>query len=162
MKNLIARGGWVVAVIAAVASMALLGAGAAHADALIGKTYEDARATVSDKWHSTPVLSTVNGDQTDLDQCLVASWSKSSAVSALGENNGSKVLLNLNCNAKVAEAGKPGNSAMTPQGKSAKADNKVATRIAANPEKVGCFKNDDNLAYCKRVCARTGLCEIDS
>ena len=161
MKNIIARGVGVVAVGAAAASMAVLGAGAATADALVGKTYEDARSTVSGDWNATPVLSTVNGDKLDLDSCIVASWTKSSAIDALGESTGTRVLLNLNCNAKVAQPGVPGNSAMTPQGKAAKKDIATANRIAADPEKVGCFKNDDNLAYCKRVCSRTGLCEVD-
>ena len=159
MKKYIARGVGVIAVGAAAASMAMLGAGAANADALIGKTYEDARAKVSGDWNATPVLSTVNGDQLDLDSCIVASWTKSSAIDALGESNGTRVLLNLNCNAKVAQAGVPGNSAMTPQGQAAKKDIRVANQINKNPE--GCFDSDDDLAYCKRVCERTGLCEVD-
>jgi hypothetical protein len=65
----------------------------------------------------------------------------------------------VNCNAKVAQAGVPGNSAMTPEGKRAKQDIKVANQINKDPS--ACYKND-NLAYCKRVCTRTGLCDPDA
>jgi hypothetical protein len=142
----------------AAATMAMLGATAAHADNPINKTYSDARSIVQD-WGSTPVLSTVSGDQLALDDCIVTSYTRSSAVSALGENNGTKILLNVNCNAKVAQAGVAGNSAVTPQGKAAKQDIKVANQINKNPK--GCYDSDDDLAYCKRVCNRTGLCSAD-
>jgi hypothetical protein len=158
VKKLIARGAGVVAVSAAAATMAMLGATAAHADSPVNKKYSDAKSIVED-WGATPVLSTVSGDQLALDDCIVTSYTKSSAVSALGEDDGNKVLLNLNCNAKVAEAGVPGNSAMTPQGKAAKQDIKVANQINKNPK--GCYESDDDLAYCKRVCNRTGLCSAD-
>lgn len=158
MKKLIARGVGVVAVALAATTMAMLGATAAHADTPVNKKYSDAQGIVKD-WGSTPVLSTVTGDQLALDDCIVTSYTKSAAVSALGENSGSKVLLNVNCNAKVAQAGIPGNSAMTPQGKAAKQDIKVANQINKNPK--GCYDSDDDLAYCKRVCNRTGLCSAD-
>lgn len=158
MKKNIARGVGFVAVGAATATMAVLGTGAANADALIGKTYEDALAKVAD-WNATPVLSTVTGDQLALDSCIVASWTNSSAIDALGESTGRRVLLNLNCNAKVAAAGVPGNSAATPQGKKAKQDIAAVARINKNPD--NCFKNDDNLANCKRICDRTGGCEVE-
>jgi hypothetical protein len=160
VKILIARGAGVAAVSATVAAMAMLGAGFAHADALVGQTYEKARSTVSGDMNATPVLSTVSGDQLPLDSCIVSSWAKSSAVDALGESSGEKILLNLNCNAKVAQAGEPGNSAMTPQGKQAKQDIKVANIINKDPK--GCYESSDDLAYCKRVCNRTGLCDADS
>jgi hypothetical protein len=143
VKNLIARGAGVAAAGVTVAAMAMLGAGSAHADSLIGQTYEKARSTVSGDMNATPVLSTVNGDQLPLDSCIVSSWTKSSAVDALGESSGQKILLNLNCNAKVAQAGEPGNSAMTPQGKQAKQDIKVAGIINKDPK--ACYESDDNL-----------------
>lgn len=163
MNNLIARGVAVVAIGISAASIAMLGAGAAHADALIGKTYSDARSVVSDKMHATPVLATVNGAVLDLDDCIVVSWSKSAAVSALGETDGKKILLNLNCNAKVAAAGTPGNSATTPQGKSAKKDIESANKINNDPKtQAWCQQSDDNLTACQKICNRTGVCEIDS
>lgn len=158
MKRLIARGAGVIAVSLAAATMAMLGASAAHADSPQNKKYSDARSIVQN-WGATPVLSTVTGDQLALDDCIVTSFSESSAVSALGENTGRKVLLNVNCNAKVAQPGEPGNSAMTPQGKSAKQDIKVANQINKDPS--ACYKSDDNLAYCKRVCNRSGMCSAD-
>jgi hypothetical protein len=106
---------WAILLVAVcAASAAMLGAGVANADPK-GKTYKDARAEISGWNGVTAALSTVSGDQLDLDDCIVTSWTKSSAVSALGESDGTKALLNLNCNARVAAAGKPGNSAMSPQ-----------------------------------------------
>jgi hypothetical protein len=147
-----------VAILVAAALTAMVGATAAHADP-VNKKYSDAVAEVK-KWGATPVLSTVAGDVLNLDDCIVTSYTKSSAKSALGERTGRKILLNVNCNAKVAQAGVPGNSAMTPQGKSAKQDIKVANQINKDPK--ACYKSDDNLAYCKRVCNRSGLCDANS
>jgi hypothetical protein len=158
VKKLIARGVWVVALAAAAAMLAMLGATSAHAQSPLNKTYDEARSIVSD-WGATPVAATITGDQLALDDCIVTSFSESSSVSALGENTGRKVLMNLNCNAKVAQPGEPGNSAMTPQGKSAKSDIRVANQI--NKSTDSCFKND-NIAYCKRVCERSGLCTDDA
>lgn len=158
MKKLIARGVAVLAVLTAAALMAMLGATTANAQSPLNKKYSEARSIVN-KWGATPVAATVTGDQLALDDCIVTSFSESSAVSALGENTGRKVLLNLNCNAKVAQPGEPGNSAMTPQGKAAKNDIRVANQINKNPK--NCYSSDDNLAYCKRVCTRTGLCDAD-
>jgi hypothetical protein len=159
VKKIIARGLGLVAVVVAAALMAMVGASAANADTPVNKKYSDAVDIVK-KSGATPVLSTVSGDVLPLDDCIVTSFTKSSAKSALGENDGKKVLLNVNCNAKVAQAGVPGNSAMTPQGKSAKQDIKVANQINKDPK--ACYKSDDNLAYCKRVCNRSGLCDANS
>jgi hypothetical protein len=159
VKKHIARGVGIVAALMAAVSMAMVGATAAHADSPLNKKYSDA-VNIVKKSGGTPVLATVTGDVLSLDDCIVTSATKSSAKSAVGDNNGRKVLLNVNCNAKVAQAGVPGNSAMTPQGKSAKADIKVANQINKDPK--ACYKSDDNLAYCKRVCKRTGLCDADS
>ena len=158
MERLIARVASVVAV-AAAASFAMLGAGAASADPLIGKTYSDASGMVADQWNATPVIATVSGDQLSTDECIVSSWSRSSSIDALTGRNSQNVLLHLNCNAKVAEAGVPGNSAATPVGKQAKQDINRANSINDNPD--ACYKSDDNLTYCKRICQRTGLCEIE-
>lgn len=165
MKKLIARGAKVFAVGAVAASFAMLGAGAAAADPLIGKTYGDASGTVSD-WGATPVIATQTGDQLSTDQCIVSSWSRSSSVDALTGRDSRDVLMHLNCNAKVAEPGQPGNSVATPQGKQAKQDINQAKQdinrantINKDPDR--CYESDDNLTYCKRICERTGLCEIE-
>lgn len=161
MKKFIGRGATLLVASVVVAMMAFMGTGIASADSLIGKTYADAKEKISGDWGSTPVVSTVAGDQMDLDSCIVSSWRRNASVDALtGDSNKKEVLVNLNCNAKVAQAGVPGNSAMTPQGKAAKQDIKVANQINEKPD--FCYKSDDNLAYCKRVCNRTGLCEADS
>jgi len=159
VKKLIARGAKVVAVGAVAASFAMLGAGAATADPLIGKTYSDASGMVADQWNATPVVATVSGDQLSIDQCIVSSWSRSSSIDALTGRNSQNVLLHLNCNAKVAEAGVPGNSAATAVGKQAKQDINRANSINKDPD--ACYESDANLTYCKRICDRTGLCEIE-
>ncbi len=117
MKKFIARGAGVVAAVVAAASFAMLGAGLPKRTTPPARRIPKRVTIVSNQYKATPVLATVSGDQLPLDDCIVTSWTKSSAVSALGENTGAKVLLNVNCNAKVAQAGVPGNSAMTPQGK---------------------------------------------
>lgn len=152
MQRLIARVGLVAAAAIATASIALTGAGPAAADALTGRTYGDASATISE-WNATPVVATVNGSQLPKDKCIVTHWQRSTSPSSTSD-----VLLDLNCNASVASAGKPGNSAMSPEGRQAKKDQAAADYI--NDDDSKCYESDKNLSYCKAVCSRTGDCEV--
>lgn len=157
MKKLIAKGFGVVVLAVATASGAMVGAGAAAADPLVGRTYEDASSRISE-WNANAVIATVSGNQLPMDKCIVTSWNRGVATNALTGRTGNKVLLNLNCNEKVAQAGVPGNSAATPEGKRAKADIRNAKAINARPER--CQRSEELLTWCKRVCERTGLCSI--
>src|SRR5262245_58916070 len=94
---------------AAALSAAMFGGGVASADAFSGRTYSDAAATISG-WGGTPVVGTVSGDQLVLDDCIVTSWHKSMFLNSSGVNDRrAEYILHLNCNAKLASPGHPGN-----------------------------------------------------
>ena len=67
-------------------------------------------------------------------------------------------MLTLNCNNHLASPGNPGNSAMTPEGAKAKAEQQQAASINKSP--AWCQTSDARLKWCEGVCKRTGLCEI--
>ena len=143
---------------AAALSVAMFGSGIASADALTGKKYSDAVAWISQQ-NGTPVIATVNGDQLATDDCIVTSWNKSIFLDSSGKNGLSQEYrMNLDCNNTVAAPGKPGNSAMTPEGANAKKEQETAASINEDP--TWCLENDDNLQSCRKFCKRTGLCEI--
>ena len=143
---------------AAAVSVAMFGSGVASADAFAGKTYSDAAATISG-WGGTPVIATVSGDQLVTDDCIVTSWHKSMFLNSSGVNDRrAEYLLHLNCNAKVAAPGHPGNSSVSQQGVAAKKDEQAAATINKAPSI--CEKSDKFAAWCKRVCERTKLCEV--
>lgn len=147
------------AVGAAVLSMTILGSGVASADdGLTGSSYGEASAWISSH-NGTSVVGTVSGDQVEKGNCIVASWHKSIFLDSSGDNTRSgEYVLNLNCNNPLASPGKPGNSAMSPAGVKAKAEQEQAASIDKNPE--WCETSDSRLKWCEGVCNRTGLCEI--
>lgn len=146
------------AVGAATLSVAMFGSGVASADALIGTTYSDAAAKVS-SWGGKAVVGTVSGDQLETGDCLVTAWHKSHFLNSSGRNERSnEYVLHLSCNNLLASPGHPGNSSVTPAGIGAKQDQITADAINTDP--TGCYKNNDNLAYCQAVCKRTGLCQV--
>jgi hypothetical protein len=124
------------------------GLSAANADPLIGKTYKDASATVS-QWGSTPVIATVFGDRLATDECIVTTWQKSQRM--IEGNRKSAVLINLYCNAAVAQAGSSGNSAASAEGKIARENIKTVAWCAL-PEQAG---NDNCATFCSK---HDGLC----
>jgi len=131
------------AVGAAAVCVAVFGSGVAAADPLIGKTYAEASALIG-QWGVTPVVSTVVGSNLPTDECLVTHWAES----------GSKVLVSLNCNGKLAEPGNPGNSAASLQGREMKELHDTADFIDEHPE--WCEKNADQ---CLNFCSRhEGMC----
>jgi hypothetical protein len=142
---------------AAAVSIAVFGTGVASADPYAGQTYSEAAAKISSR-NATATIATVSGDQVATDDCIVTSSSKSMFLDASGDGPDNEILLNLNCNATLASPGKPGNSAMSPQGRQAKKDQQAAQNINDNPDY--CQQSDDILAWCERICNRTGMCEI--
>ena len=93
------------AVGAAAFSMTMFGGGIASADALTGKTYDEAAAAIS-SWKGTPVIATLSGDQLDKGKCIVTSFHVSIFLNASGHNaRGKNYLLSLNCNNRVASPG---------------------------------------------------------
>lgn len=146
------------AVGAVVVSVSMFGSGVASADPYTGKTYDEAAAAIS-KYNGNAVIGAVSGDQLATGDCIVTSSHKSSFLNSSGENDRARdVVVNLNCNNKVAEPGHPGNSAMSPQGMKAKKDIQAAATINKNPAL--CQKDEDYAKWCEVVCRRSGLCEI--
>ena len=116
MKKLIIRAG-VVGV--TVMSIATAGTGVAAADDYAGKTYADASSALSGASLKGVIAGRV-GDTLPTDQCVVthsekAPWIKGNNFNAVTDT----VLLYLNCNATVASATSPGNSAASPEGRAA-------------------------------------------
>ena len=123
MKKLIIRAG-VVGV--TVMSIATAGTGVAAADDYAGKTYADASSALSGA-SLKGVIAGRAGDTLPTDQCMVthsekAPWIKGNNFNAVTDT----VLLYLNCNATVASATSPGNSAASPEGRAAIAAAKAA------------------------------------
>ena len=99
--------------------MAFLGTGVAGADDYAGQTYGDASAAIS-KAGQKPVIASRAGDTLSDDKCTVthsqsAPWIKGGSFKPVKDT----VLVYLNCNATVATAKDPGNSAGSPEGQAA-------------------------------------------
>jgi hypothetical protein len=115
-------------------SMALFGSGIAAADDYAGQTYSDASKSISDAGKKAVIASRA-GDTLSDDDCIVshsqsAPWIKGDAFAPVTDT----VLIYLNCNATVASAKDPGNSAGSPEGRAAiqAAQDKAAKDAAAS------------------------------
>lgn len=150
MKTVAARFGAVIG--AAVVAMALLGTGTSAADPYVGKTYEDVSASIANRG-GTAVISTVVGSQLPTNECIVEAWHQPSYPRDNFDRNTRQFLLSLNCGAKVAAGGKPGNSLATPEGKTQRAIEDRAKAYNSRPDL--CEKY---LSTCKRFCDRYGMC----
>jgi hypothetical protein len=113
-------GGYAISAIGAMAvSMAFFGSGVAAADDYSGQTYGDASKAISNAGKKA-VIASRSGDTLSDDQCIVthsqaAPWIKGNDFKAVTDT----VLVYLNCNATVATAKDPGNSAGSPEGRAA-------------------------------------------
>lgn len=137
------------AVVAATAMSGSFGAGTAAAKGpnLSGQTYAQASEKIA-SWGSKAVISSVVGDQRAIDDCIVTGTNKAGFLNSSGRQQESAYLLDLNCNAPIASAGKPGASAASPQGRTAKKELKNLAWFNKDPSK-NC---GSQLAYCKRLC----------
>ena len=110
---------------AAVAALAIAEAGVAAATSstdVTGQKYSDAQSALSGAGMKPVVASTV-GDQKAWPDCIVTRTQKRT-VQPPPNSSGtqtSEVLVSLNCDAGIASAKTPGNSAASPQGKAAAA-----------------------------------------
>lgn len=109
----------ITAVGATAVSMAFFGSGVAAADDYSGQTYGDASKAISDAGKKAVIASRA-GDTLSDDDCIVthsqsAPWIKGDDFAPITDT----VLVYLNCNATVATAKDPGNSAASPEGKAA-------------------------------------------
>jgi hypothetical protein len=107
------------AVGATAVSIVMFATAVAAADDYAGQTYADATTALSDA-KLKGVIASRFGDKLPNDQCVVtssekASWIKGDKFGAVTDT----VLLHLNCNATVASATTPGNSAASPEGRAA-------------------------------------------
>jgi hypothetical protein len=109
------------------------GPGVALADDYAGKSYSDASSAISGAGQKA-VIATSVGDGVSQGDCVVtrsqkADWLKGDNFSPVTDT----VLLYLNCNTKLATAGKPGNSLASPEGRAEKAaeDEQAAKDAAA-------------------------------
>jgi hypothetical protein len=108
-----------VAIGAAALSIASPSAGIAAAADYTGQTCGDATSAIGDAGQKA-VVATRSGDTLDQSKCVVthsesAPWLKGDNFAPVTDT----VLLDLNCNAAVASAKDPGNSAASPQGRAA-------------------------------------------
>ena len=134
--------------------MTFMGTGTAFAnDPFVGKTYKDASGKISQRG-GTPVISTVVGSQLATDECIVESWHQASYVSDDNfDHDRKKYMLALNCTAKLAHGGLPGNSLMSPEGRAQQALEARAERFNSKPSR--CTQDIEN---CKKFCDKYGLC----
>ena len=100
-------------------SMAFFGTGVAAADDYAGQTYGDASSAIADAGKKAVIASRA-GDTLSDDKCVVthsqsAPWIKGDDFAPVTDT----VLVYLNCNATVASAKEPGNSAASPEGRAA-------------------------------------------
>jgi hypothetical protein len=139
---------------AAVVAMALFGTGTSAAkDPYIGRTYKDASANIA-KIGGNPVISTVVGSQLPTDECIVTSWHQVSyARRTHFDLDTKKYMLSLNCAAKLAHGGQPGNSLATAEGRAEHALEVTAAKYNNDPTR--CEKN---FKSCKVFCNNYGLC----
>lgn len=153
MKTIAVRIG--VVLFAVTAAIVTFGTGTSAAkDPYIGRTYADASAKISDHG-GTPSISTVVGTEFPTDQCIVTSWRAPSYDKSDNFDHPSKLfLLSLNCSAKLAHAGRPGNSLASPEGRVEKVVEDRAERYNGKPTR--CEKNLDS---CRKFCEKhAGLC----
>jgi len=111
------------AVAAALAALAISGTGvAAAATDVTGQKYSDAQGALSSAGLK-PVVETVVGDQKAWPDCVVTRAQKRTVQPP--ENSGgsatNEMLVSLNCEAGIATATTPGNSAASPEGRAAAA-----------------------------------------
>ena len=107
----------------ALAVLAISGSAVASAATdVTGQKYSDAQTTLSSAGFKPVVVSTV-GDQKAWPDCIVTRTQKRT-VQPPADSSGSatsEMLVSLNCDAGVASATSPGNSAASPEGKAAAA-----------------------------------------
>lgn len=126
--------------IGALALSTFLGGGVASADDYAGQSYADASSAASDAGESVVVASRV-GDKVGTDDCLVTRSQPTPYVSANDGSSVDGIQFYLNCNAGVASAKTPGNSAASEVGRETKAAE--AEAAAAEEEELAAVSTPD-------------------
>ena len=115
----------------AVGALALAGSGVAVASSspdVTGQKYSDAQSAISGAGF-TPVVESTVGDQKAWPDCIVTRTQKR-VVQPPPDSSGSatnEMLVSLNCEAPIASATTPGNSAASPEGRTAAASAKSSS-----------------------------------
>lgn len=139
--------------------LTVIGAGSAGAAPNVaGSTYDQAAAAIK-RQNGVPIIAARYGSQLHESDCIVTdAWDGSFVRDVQGFRSGRReVMLTLNCNARVAAAGRPGNSVITPEGKSWKTVEHNAQLINRNPEV--CEESSAAQAFCIRFCRQhSGMC----
>ncbi len=149
----------------AAVAVAIFGAGPANADnEYAGQTYEKAEAQVS-QYGGTAVIASRVGDYLPTAECLVTRSRAGNSLDSSGNSRGNQVYLYLNCNDVTAQAGHPGNSIASVEGKKAKALRDWGSNISSDFAKASaagqeswCEKNTGN---CKYACEQSGTCSAE-
>ena len=148
-----------------IGSLAFLAAifGAAPANAIneyVGQTYEKASSNINQ--YGKAVIASRVGSYLPTEKCIVTGSRRGNFLDSSGNNQGSTVLLDLNCNDTSAMGGHPGNSVMTPTGKRDQQQRESAKDISDNyaeataaGQKSWCEENADQ---CYNFCEKTGYC----
>jgi beta-lactam-binding protein with PASTA domain len=121
--------------IGATAVSLALGSGVAAADDYAGMSYSDASSAAGDAGQ-TVVIATRVGGGTD-DDCVVTRSQTAPFIEGTDfvTHVSNTVQFYLNCNGKLASAGKPGNSLASPEGREEKAaEEQAAAEQAAQQE----------------------------
>ncbi|WP_099248489.1 hypothetical protein [Mycobacterium sp. shizuoka-1] len=119
------------------------GTAVAQADDYAGQSYSDASSAISGAGEKA-VIATSVGDAVSQADCVVthsqkAPWLKGDNFSPVTDT----VLLYLNCNAKLATAGKSGNSLASPEGAAEKvAEDEQAAKDAAAAQQAAAQQNE--------------------
>jgi hypothetical protein len=120
---------------AGAALLTLLGAAPAAADdGVVGHSFADAKATLSERGLGAVVATTV-GDRQNWDDCIVSSATRANFKDASGNSTGNNVLVNLNCYSRHSTANSPGYSAASPEGRASQAiEQQLAAQQAAEQQ----------------------------
>jgi hypothetical protein len=136
-------------------AMGLLGTGLAAASGdpnLSGETYAKASQDIKG-WGATAVIGTVVGDQVETDDCIVTRSRKPGYRNSSGTQDTSHIVLDLFCGASLAQNGKSGNSAASPQGRQEQRNLQGIEWINSDP------KNCAGQSWCKTLCDKyAGKC----
>ncbi|MCX2928788.1 hypothetical protein ORI20_00780 [Mycobacterium sp. CVI_P3] len=119
-----------------ITSAPFFGCGIASADnEYVGQTYADATQAITQAGMSE-TIATVVGDQLPTSQCRVTGSRSATDIGSTGFSSGSRIMLDLNCNADVASPGNPGNSVASPEGRQAR-EAQEAQQQAESQQNVG-------------------------
>lgn len=135
--------------LAATVASGAFGAGVAAAKGpnLSGQTYAKASEQISG-WGQKAIISSVVGDQLAMSDCIVTGSNRGTFLDSSGRKQAASILLDLNCDASLAAAGKPGLSAASTMGRKEKKELKSLAWYDKDPTRC----DSTSIEYCKQLC----------